>query len=127
MTSLPAGVADFITSHLTSLADLQVLLTCIDAAERWWSPAVIARELNVTTGAARKSLDHLARRTLLDIRISDDVRYRFSPVTPQLTADALACAAAFRKNPLSVLELFGRSRSVRDFADAFRIKRHDDR
>ena len=89
----------------------------------------MAREVGIGESAARKSLDRLARRNLLDIRVTGDVRYRFRPGTPDLDAQAAAFAAAYRKNPVDVVRLIVRSLpdSLRDFADAFRIKPDDDR
>lgn len=128
MTSPPAAVSEFVTAHLSSLEDLQVLMICIEGPGRWWDAGSMAREVGVAPGAARRSLDQLARRNLLDIRITDDVRYRFAPGTPELEATAQAVAAAYRRNPISIVQLVDTSRrSLRDFADAFRIRRDDDR
>jgi hypothetical protein len=128
MTTLPPDVVHFLTTHIRSLDDLQVLMACIDGRERWWDAATTARELAVGIKVARHSLDHLARGNLLDIRITGDVRYQFNPGTQALLDAALACAAAYRSNPVAVVQRVAGSarRSVRDFADAFRIRRDDD-
>ena len=127
MSTVPARVTAFTTRHVNTLEDLQVLVACMEGPERWWNPAGIARHLGIRVPAARRSLDQLTRRNLFDIRVSDDVSYRFSPGAPELKADALAWLAEYRKNPLAIVKLVTDNRSVRDFADAFRIKRHDDR
>ena len=75
-------------------------------------------------------LDELARANLLDIRIIDAVRYRFEPGIQELEQQAVAFAVAYHNNPADVVKLIARSTvsdSVRDFADAFRIKRDDHR
>jgi hypothetical protein len=127
MTQLSPDVRDFSAGYLRSLEDLQVLMSCMAARDRWWDSPSMARELGIGTTIARQSLDHLARGNLLDIRITGDVRYQFNPGTPQLEATALAFAAAYRANPVAIVQLVVGSgrRSVRDFADAFRI-RHDE-
>ena len=127
MPTAPKRVTEFTTSHLNTLDDLEVLVVCMEGAERWWNPAGIARQLGIRVPAARRSLDQLARHNLFDIRVSDDVSYRFSPGSTELKADALAWLAEYRKNPLAIVKLVTDNRSVRDFADAFKIKRHDDR
>ena len=121
-------VIEFATAHLRALEDLQVLLTCLDARDRWWDAAGMARQLGIGVSVARRALDHLARGNLLDIRITGDVRYQFKPGNDGLEAAALACAAAYRADPIAVVHLVGDAprRSVRDFADAFKI-RGDDR
>lgn len=127
MPTEPAKVAEFTRRHLETIEDLQVLIICMDDADRWWSPDSIARHLTINPVQARRVLDRFVRSNLCDIRVSGEVKYRYSPGTPELGADASAWLAEYRRNPLSVVTLLGGRRSVRDFADAFRIKRHDDR
>lgn len=127
MPALSPEVSEFVAGYLRSLEDLQVLMTCIGARDRWWDAQALGRELGIGVTAARQSLDHLARGNLLDIRITGDVRYQFNPGTPELESVAMACAAAYRANPVAIVQLVAgpRRRSVRDFADAFRIRRDD--
>jgi len=122
-----ARVAEFTRRHLETIEDLQVLIVCMDDADRWWSPDSMARHLALTPGHARRVLDRLVRSNLCDIRVGGEVKYRFSPGTPQLESDASAWLAEYRRNPLSVVTLLTGRRSLRDFADAFRIKRRDTR
>ena len=125
---LAPAVASFITAHVTSLDDLEVMMLLVSANGRWWDATSTARELGLSVGRARAALDALATHNLLDIRISDDVRYQFRPGTVELEEAALAVAAAYRRRPSALVQFVGgrASRSVRDFADAFRIRRRDD-
>jgi len=130
MTSLPAALVQFARSYLRSVEDLEVFILCIDHRDRWWDADGIARRLAITESRARRALDQLARINLLDIRISDAVRYRFAPGSDVLNELAVAFAAAYRSNPAEAVKLIARSSvgdSVQDFADAFRIKRDDNR
>jgi hypothetical protein len=77
MASLPAGLVTFAQSHVHSVEALQVLLLCIDYRERWWDVSGVADRLSLTKSRARHILDGFARSNLLDIRISDTVRFRF--------------------------------------------------
>lgn len=126
---LSQKVRTFIVGHLRSVEDLQLLIALVQSPDRWWDAAVAARELNVTRTVAARTLDHLARHNLLDIRITGDVRYQFHPGTEELRDAAVACVDEYRRNPLAVLKaVTGQpQRSIRDFADAFRIRRDDDR
>ena len=65
---------------------------------------------------------------LLDIRITGDIRYQYRPGTPELRESAEACVAAFRTRPLDLVQLVTgpSATSVRDFADAFRLRRKQD-
>ena len=130
MASLPTAAVQFARSYLHSVADLQVFILCVDHRDRWWDATGVARALSITDTRARRILEQLARANLLDIRVSDEVRYRFEPGIQELEQQALAFAVAYHNNPADVVTLVARSAvadSVRDFADAFRIKRDDDR
>ena len=107
MDSVPRSVARFADTYLSSFEDLQVLVSCVDDADRWYDAATIARRLGISRTTARASLDDLARRNLLDIRISGDLRYRFRPGTHELEKQARAFVDAYRKNPWQVAQLIG--------------------
>src|SRR5687767_11642810 len=98
MPTEPARVAEFTLRHLKTIEDLQVLIVCMDDADRWWSPENIARHLGLTPGQARRVLDRLVRSNLCDIRVSGEVKYRFSPGTPQLESEASAWLAEYRRD-----------------------------
>jgi predicted ArsR family transcriptional regulator len=118
-------VARFLTAYLRDLDDLQLLITMVNAEDRWWDAPNVARELHISESAARAALEHLAADNLLEIRLTGDVRYQFHPGTEDLREQALACADAYRTDPLAVVRAVSASArtSVRDFADAFRIRR----
>lgn len=102
MPLLTAELSDFVDRYLRTVEDLQVLMACVNERDRWWDAKSIARQLAVTSAAAGRALDHLARGNLLDIRVRGEVRYQFHPGTDELERHALACAAAYRLDPASV-------------------------
>jgi len=122
---LSSVVRGFIVRHLRSLEDLQVLAVMAEVDERWWDAGAAAQEIGATPWQAANILEHLARHSLLDIRVTADVRYRFHPVDHELRAVALACVAAYRSAPIQIVHLLTsvRQRSIQDFADAFRLRR----
>jgi hypothetical protein len=123
----PAVVA-FVTDHVRTLGELQLLIAIIQSGDRWWDASAAARESGLSLPAARRALDFFGTHNLLDIRITGDVRYQYHPGTSELRERAEACAAAFRTRPLDLAQLVtGPSpSSVRDFADAFRVRRKRD-
>jgi hypothetical protein len=125
MTPPPPDVVDFVIQSIRSVEDLAVFLICVTERDRWWDASSMAREARIGPAAAQRSLDQLARGNLLDIRLTDDIRYQFNAGTSELRDAALACAAEYRSNPIGVLQLVGslRQRSVRDFADAFKLRK----
>lgn len=124
-SGLPTAVAGFLTTYIRDLDDLQLLITLVNAPDRWWDTRSVARGLHIPETAARAALEHLAGRNLLEIRLTGDIRYQFRPGNEELRDQALACAEAYRADPLAVVRAVSASArtSVRDFADAFRIRR----
>ena len=123
--SFAPSVVAFVTEHVRTLAELQLLIAIIQSGDRWWDAGAAARESGLSVQEARRALDYFGAHNLLDIRITGDVRYQFRPGTSALRESAEACAAAFRARPLDLAQLVtGPSPSnVRDFADAFRVRR----
>ena len=117
-------VADFLRAHIASVDELELLMLLVMSGGRWWDATSSSRELGMAVGRARTGLDSLAAHNLLDIRITEELRYQFRPGTPELEAAALALATVYQRAPAVVVHAVARSapRSVRDFAEAFRIR-----
>ena len=124
---LSPTVRAFVATHVQTLEELQLLMAMVQSGDRWLDAGDAAREYGMAVSEAREALERLAARNLLDIRIGEELHYRFHPGTAELGDAARAAAEEYRRRPLDVARLVqppGR-RSLRDFADAFRI-RHDD-
>ena len=125
---LARGVERFIADHVDTLDKLELLTVMIESTDKWWDATSAAQALGTTTDAARQMLERFAAQNLLAIRVTGNVRYRYQPGDPRLEAAVAAFATAYRTNRLGVLRLVtARRSSLRDFADAFRIRRDDDR
>ena len=126
---LPPGIAAFIGDHHISLDEIEVLATMADAAERWWDARLICGQLGIPVSIAHGQLDHLAGLNLFDIRVTDEVRYRFQPGTAELAGIVAKLIAIYRSDPRAVVRAVPpvTRRSVLDFADAFRLRKHGDR
>ena len=124
----PPAVTSFVMRHVRTLAELQLLMAIAQSGDRWWDATSAAREADLTIQDARRALDHFGAHNLLDIRITGDVRYQYRPGTPELRDSAEACVAAFRRHPLDLAQLVTgpSTTSVRDFADAFRLRHKQD-
>lgn len=125
---IPASVVRFVAEHITSLDQLELLLLLLHAPQKWWDAPSAAREIGADTNSTRRGLERFASQNLLAIAVTGDVRYRFQPGEARLQEAAEAFNAAYRSNRLAILHLVtGRpERSIRDFANAFRIRRDDD-
>lgn len=124
MAEVARSVVSFVSEHARTLAELQLLMLLIDSGDRWWDATSAARESGLTVAEARRALDFFGSRNLLDIRITGDVRYQYRPGTAELRDRASASAAAYRTRPLDLARLVTgpSAASVRDFADAFRVR-----
>jgi hypothetical protein len=89
----------------------------------------VSYELRLNAAAARAALEALASCNLLEISVTTDIRYRLRPGTQELYDQCEALAEANRTNPLAVVRFMNDThrRAVKDFADAFRVRRRDDR
>ena len=118
-------MAAFLATYIASVAEFQLLAALIDAPDRWWDAASASREIGLQVASMGAMLDRFAQANLLDIRVSDAVRYRLRPGTPELEHDVAALRDAWRFHPAAVMQAVALSarRSIRDFADAFRFKR----
>ena len=132
-TDVPEDIAfavkDFVETHLPTLEHLEVLALLIQGSDKWWDAETVGRQLGIAAPAGRRILEHLASRNLLAIRVIADVRYQYQPGEPGIRAAAEAFAVAYATQRLALTRLAMRParRSIRDFAEAFRIQRDDDR
>ena len=120
---------EFVNETVDSIEQLELLLMLIESSDRWWDAVTAASKLGVEPARAQRDLEHFATRNLLAVNLANDVSYRFDPGSPSLAVRAEAVAAAHRSNARALFRLVSgrQKRAVRDFADAFRIRRHDDR
>ena len=127
--ALTPALAAFLRAHVDSLVHLEVLALMVKMPDRWWDPASAGRELGLDVLAARAALEDLASRNLMEIGLTTDVRYRLQPGTSELREACEAFADAYRTNPLAIARFVAdtRRRKLKDFADAFRMRRHDNR
>lgn len=96
-------------------------------ATRYWSAEAVASELGMPMPVVRRPLERLASANMLDIRLAQDVMYRFNPAEAHIDA-VNELADAYSRARTAVLRLFvdGPPDPIRDFADAFRFKKDRD-
>ena len=94
---LPPDDAALVADHLLSIHEIEVLTAMMDAPDRWWDATLIAGALRVAVTTARGVLDRLAALNLLDIRFTDDVRYRLRPGNAELAHNVSRVIASYRR------------------------------
>ena len=119
---LPARVAALIRQSIDSIAELEAVLLLREHSGQEWSAQELGVRLYVSTAVAAYILATFAARGFFRER-SD--RYQYDPATAGLRADIDALAAAYSANLIVVTNLIHAkpTRSVRDFAKAFQIRR----
>jgi hypothetical protein len=124
---VPAPVVRFVAEHVRSLDELELLLLLSQSPHKWWDASSAARETGLDPTSARQLLEGFASQNLLAIAVTADVRYRFQPGEARLREAAEAFTAVYRTNRQAILHLVTerQQRSLRDFANAFRIRRND--
>jgi hypothetical protein len=123
---LPARLIAFIGAHIRSVDDLVLLTAMIDAPDRWWDAELVRRETGLPLRVARIALDRFASANMLDIRVTDDVRYQLRPGTGELASAIAEFAEAYRAHPATIIRVVAHApHHIRDFADAFRIRKDD--
>lgn len=121
-TGVPASVRGFISSHIVSVAQLEVLLLLRAAADKKWTAPEVARALVTQPEAAAGWLEDLRQRGLAGE--SEDT-YRYAPANEELDEIVDALAESYANYRVAVIGLiFARpSERITSFADAFRIRR----
>ncbi|MDQ3944648.1 MAG: hypothetical protein M3357_05755 [Actinomycetota bacterium] len=122
---LPNEVRTFIVRHLTSGAQLEVLLLLHRRRERPWSAAAVGRELRIDTEQAGWALSRLAADGLL---AGDEVsEYRFEPRLRRKAHVVDALAGLYPTYRVAIISLIFSKPSgpMRDFSDAFRLREED--
>ena len=126
-SGLPENVRAFLSAHIRSIGELEVLLLLQRNPLRWWSAHQVNGELKTSLEAATKHLEHLHGARLLQQRTAAVQEYRFDAADAHLAA--IVQLAALSKDWLtSIVEAIyaPRKSSIRDFAEAFRVGKKGD-
>ncbi|MGH2802826.1 MAG: hypothetical protein ACRDL4_07255 [Thermoleophilaceae bacterium] len=119
---MPAPVRRFITSHIVSVAQLEVLLLLRAARDKQWTSDEVARALVTQPEAAAGWLEKLHEQGLA---VERDGSYRYQPSTEELDRTVDSLAESYANYRVAVISLiFARpSERITLFADAFRLRR----
>jgi hypothetical protein len=128
-SELAPAVLAFLRENVHTLEHLELLALMVKMPDRWWDATSASQALHLSVTATGAALEHLASHNLLEISLTTDVRYRLQPGTPTLGSYCEAFARAYRTNPLAIARYVTdtHQRAIQEFADAFRVRGHDDR
>ena len=124
-SGLPAPVKRFIAGHIDSVGQLEVLLLLRAAADKEWTPPEVARALVTNLDSAAGFLRRLDADGLLS-RTGD--RFRYSPADEEVERAVDGVAESYANYRVAVIGLiFSKPGDhVRDFPEAFRLRRPKD-
>jgi hypothetical protein len=123
-SDLSPATRAFITRHIVSVEELEVLLLLYEGKERDWSAAEINERLRSQETSIGKWLDVLTSLKLA--QRTADGRYRFAPASDELARDTAALAEAYRERRIKVIELiFAKpAANLLEFVRAFELRKH---
>lgn len=124
---IPPAVRRFLARSIKSVEQLEVILLLQRAPDRYWDAGAVADYLAMRPDHAAASLEALAGKSLLDIRLGQTIKYRFNPIADEQTRCIRSLAELWRDDRQGVIrEVTAERHTLRDFSDAFRIGKDDD-
>jgi hypothetical protein len=121
--TIPDDVRRLVASRIRSRAELDALLLVFHTREQAWTDRDVAPALRLQPDAAGRVLFDLMAQGFLKLVNHAPLAYRFLPASPELTRVVSDLATAYAASPDAVRRLIRppAPRSVREFADAFRL------
>jgi hypothetical protein len=118
---LPDEVREFVERNLDTVAQLEGLLLMRESATARWSAPQLAARLYISAQDAQTVLAALHRRQLLEVA---DGEFGYAPANEGLRVGVDRLAAAYPRHLIAITRLIHAkpSASVRNFADAFRLR-----
>jgi hypothetical protein len=119
---LPAAVRQFLTRAVDNAQQLEIVMLLRRDAEHYANAAAIGDRTGLTSAAAADALEALAGRGILDVRLTDTIKYRYSPATDEQRRAFDSIAELWRTDRHVLIDTLAAKRHVlKDFSDAFRI------
>jgi len=119
---IPEVVSRLVAERIDSVPELEAILLLRNHRSRAWTPEDAAQRLYVSSSNAAQILAALVRRGILK---RNHGHYRYAPEDEQLEAAIDELAAAYASELIALTHMIHAkpSRSIREFADAFRFRK----
>lgn len=121
----PADVRAFIAEHISSIAQLEMLLLLRSDPTKQWDVAEISKALYATPEMAAGQLASLQDCGLLAVSEDPEHRYQYQPGTPELENVVTRLAELYKERRVSVITVLYSEpvNKVQTFADAFKLRK----
>jgi len=122
---IPESVARFITVHVRSLEQLEILLLLASQPGRAWSVDAVYDVIRSSRSSAAERLGELQLQGLLSVSAGKEPTYRFQPQAPEIAAAVEALAQFYKERRVKIVELIYSQPTdpLQHFADAFKFKK----
>lgn len=114
---VPKDIRQFVARFLPRVEHLEVLMILQRAAARSWSPSEIAAWLRIPESTAADVLEQLALDNFLDVKISNEILYRFKPATADLVLAVADCAEFYQRERTAMIDAVLMQNTMQDLAD----------
>jgi predicted ArsR family transcriptional regulator len=120
--TLPPELRAFLHSCIDSIQQIELLLL-MRGSERMRTARDIAAELGIPVPGARHDVESLAARGLLEVKVGEEIAYRYKPKTDDLAkySDQLARYYITARQAVLGFVAAESRRSIKRFSDAFRL------
>lgn len=119
----PKEVLEFISEHIASMEQLEVLLLLSSQPDRDWTAESVFAEIQSSLPSVQQRLHEFVNKGLLVQ--PEPTLFRYSPRTTALGNAVRALAATYKEKRVKVIELIYRKPvdEVQSFADAFKLRK----
>jgi hypothetical protein len=119
---LPSELRAFLYSCIESIEQVELLMI-LRGSDLWRSTRDVAEDLHVPLAAARRDLDILTARGLLEVSVAEETRYRYRPKTDDLARYGDLLARHYVTSRHLIFKAITEARpAVKRFADAFKLR-----
>lgn len=121
----PADVKAFIANHISSIAQLEMLLLLRSDPAKQWDVAEISKALYATPEMAAGQLASLQADGLVSVSEDPEQRYQYQVGDPDLRNVINRLAELYRDRRVSVITVLYSEpvNKVQTFADAFKLRK----
>ena len=123
---IPESVTRFISVHVRSLEQLEILLLLAAKPEQSWSADAVYNVIRSSRGSVAERLEELRLQGLLAFSDPDRREFRYQPPSPEIGDAVQALGKFYRERPVKIVEMIyapPAAEPLKGFADAFKFKK----
>jgi DNA-binding IclR family transcriptional regulator len=125
---IPAKVHNLISEHIRSIAQLELLLMLRREPERKWSVEEVAKALYTAVSMTEPLLETLRSSGFVAATGETPERYQYAPRSAEMGQAVADLDGLYQERRVTIINLIysAPTEKLRNFADAFRIRRKEE-